>query len=48
MSMLLLAADHTVLAQNVLYRNVQGDMDQLIDASGLDFAQEPTVVLNVG
>jgi len=47
-SMLLLAANHTVLTQNVLYRNVQRNMDQLIDASRLDFAQESTVILNVG
>jgi len=41
---LLPTADHTFLPKNVLHRNVQGDMDQLVGGLRLQFPQKPAIV----
>ena len=47
MRVLLTATNHGCLAQNVLHRNVQGNMDQFVGALRLEFPQKVTIVLNV-
>jgi len=47
MRVLLPVADHACLAKNVLHRNVQGNMDQLVGALRFKFPQKAAIVLNV-
>src|ERR1700683_553448 len=46
--MLLPAADHTFLPQNVLHRNVEWDMQELVLGTRFEFAQKTAIVLDVG